>query len=224
MIKIGIIDSGINPQAGQEGTVIEGLFLLKDALSSQIRWHPDLSDHIGHGTECFKIISSIVTGASYYVVKIFDQEMVAEVDVLAAAIRACIAQQVNIINISAGVRADQVPPVLREVFDEAYAHQVTIISANHNAGSQCYPAHDSKVIGVGLAQLTTGELYTYKKNENIEFYTSAADLYTAEVVWSNATSFACAKMTAYAANILKRKGKMKMEQLKTELVNYIQTK
>lgn len=219
MIKIGIIDSGIN-EGYRDGEVeIQGVFLKRDEVTNEICAFENIVDQIGHGTECFKIISSISTGVSYYVVKVFDQEMVADIGVLAQAIQTCIDQNVDVINISAGVVSDKIPELLRLACDEAYDNNVIVIAAKHNSGSHCYPAHYIKVMSVGAADLVEGELYKYTSNGNIEFYTSARDLYPEHIVWSHSTSFACAKMTAYAANLLKLKGKIKMEQLKDELIH-----
>ncbi|MBB5635061.1 hypothetical protein HDF26_002212 [Pedobacter cryoconitis] len=221
MIKIGIIDSGINQVYAGELPAVQGIFLEKDKLTNQICSFDNIFDRIGHGSECFRIISSIVTGANYYIVKIFDQEMIADVDILAAAIQTCINQNVNIINISAGVIADKIPELLRIVCDQAYENNIAIISAKHQSGTHCYPAHYRKVISVGTTTLPEGELYNYSYKENIEFYTSAVDLFPDDITWSDSTSFSCAKMTAYAANILKLKGHMKMENLTDELINNV---
>lgn len=224
MIKVGIIDSGIDSIYKEAEIDIQGLFLKKDDITNEIFALTNIIDNIGHGNECFKIISSIITDVSYYIVKVFDIEMVADIDVLAEAIHTCIDQNVDIINISAGVRSDKIPELLRIACDEAYDNNVIIISAKHNSGSHCYPAHYAKVIGVGTTELSSDELYRYDTTGNAGFYTSAAHLYPDYIEWSDSTSFACAKMTAYAANILKNKGKIKMEQLKDELINNVRTK
>ncbi|WP_316742128.1 S8 family serine peptidase [Pedobacter antarcticus] len=224
MIKIGIIDSGIKPIYSETVRDIQGVFLKKDELTNEICSLDNIDDKIGHGSECFKIISSIVSEGSYYIVKVFDEEMVTDIDVFAQAIQICINQEVNIINISAGVKSEEIPELLRVVCDNAYDKNIIIVSAKHNSGSQCYPAHYKKVIGVGTADLTEGELYKYTYDDDFEFYTSAADLYPEHITWSDSTSFACAKMTAYAANILKTKGHMEINQMRDELIHLIRTK
>jgi len=219
MVKIGIIDSGIDEINLTGKNDIKGICLKKDDQSNEIHFCENIFDQNGHGNECFKIISSIIPDASYYIVKIFEKELVTDLDILAVAIQACVVHQVDIINISAGVKADDVPELLRIVCDEAYNNNVIIVSAQHNQGVRCYPANYTKVIGVGTIELADGEMYRYASNDTIEFYTSAADIFPGNKGWSNSTSFACAKMTAYAAEILQVKGKMKMEQLMTELIN-----
>lgn len=219
MIKIGIIDSGIDKINWNGKSNIEGIYLKKDYGAKEVHFCEDISDQIGHGNDCFKIISSIISDASYYIIKVFGKDLVTDTDVLAAAIQVCIDQHVDIINISAGVKADEMPELLRIVCDRAYYNDTIIMSAQHNQGSRCYPANYTKVIGVGAVNLVSGERFRYVCDEDIEFYTSAADMFPNGTAWSQSTSFACAKMTGYAALILKHKGKIKFEQLRTELIN-----
>lgn len=221
MCKVGIIDSGINQSFMGDQHVIQGIFLKKDNLTNEILTFEDINDQIGHGSECFKIISSITNNTDYFIVKIFDYEMVADVDVLVAAIRACLLNKVNIINISAGVTAGRIPESLGLICDEAYDNNVAIFAARHNLGSQCYPAHYKNVIGVGFTNLSGGELYKYTSDTNLQFFTSASDMYPDDIIWANSTSFACAKMTAHAANMLKFNVGMNIEILKTELISQI---
>lgn len=219
MIKIGIIDSGIDEINWNGKSNMEGIGLKKDHRTKEVRFYGDIFDRIGHGNDCFKIISSIIWDANFYIVKVFGKELVTDIDVLAAAIQACVDQHVDIINISAGVKADEMPELLRVVCDKAYNNNAIIVSAKHNRGSRCYPANYTKVIGVGAVDLAANEKFRYVCNKDIEFYTSAADIFPNGSAWSQSTSFACAKMTGYAAQILQHKGKIKFEQLRIELIN-----
>lgn len=219
MIKIGIIDSGINETYRKQHSFIKGISLQVEPLTGKIDVSTDIQDRIGHGSECLKIIGSMVTDISYFIVKIFDHEMVADTGVLAAAIQTCIKEEVNIINISAGVIAPHIPKILGIACDEAYQNDVIIVAAMHNQGTKCYPAHHEKVIGVGAVDYSTTSPFFTGVSDQYEFYTTAADLYPDDIHWSNSTSFACAKLTGFAANILKRKGNMCLETLYTELIN-----
>ena len=219
MIKIGIIDSGIDEINLNGKSNIKGIYLKKDYRTKEVHYCEDIFDQIGHGNDCFKIISSLISDASYYLVKVFEKELVTDIDILVEAIQVCVDQHVDIINISAGVKADKMPELLRNVCDRAYNNNAVIVSAQHNQGSRCYPANYTKVIGVGATNLGAGERFRYVCNKDIEFYTSAADMFPNSATWSQSTSFACAKMTGYAALILQHKGKMKFEQLRTELIN-----
>ena len=215
MIKIGIIDSGINKVKSN----ITGVHLKKDCDTGEILCSENISDQIGHGDDCFRIISSIIPDVNYYIVKVFEKKLVTDIAILTKAIQACIDEQVDIINISAGVKSDEMPELLRSVCDAAYDNDITIVSALHNQGLHCYPANYARVIGVGAVSLVAGERFRCVYNKDIEFYTSAADMFRNGVAWAQSTSFACAKMTGYAAQILKQKGRLKPDQLKNELMN-----
>lgn len=219
MIKIGIIDSGINMARRNEKFNVAGVYLKKDDFTQAIHYSENISDQIGHGDDCFRIISAMNADANYYIVKVFEKELVTDIDVLTAAILACIDQEVDIINISAGIKCDEMPVSLRNACDKAYDNDITVVSALHNQGSCCYPANYIRVIGVGAVQLVAGDKFRYVRNKDIEFYTSAADMFRKGATWAQSTSFACAKMTGYAAQILEQKGRMQFDALKAELMN-----
>jgi hypothetical protein len=214
MIKIGIIDSGINVTDPN----IAGVHLQRDPVSRELISSNDLIDEIGHGSDCFRIISSIIPDANYYIVKVFDKELVTDIGILSTAIQLCVDQAVDIINISAGVATDEIPEILRIACDSAYNNDTIIVSARHSLGLQCYPANYTKVISVGNIDLAEGEQFKCVITDNIECYTSAADMFPAGTAWSQASSFACAKMTGYVALALRQKGKLPLEKLKTELI------
>jgi len=213
MIKIGIIDSGINVTNQN----IAGVHLLRDPASQKLLSSIDITDEIGHGSDCFRIISSIISDANYYIVKVFDKELKTDIDILSTAIQLCVEQNVDLINISAGVATDEIPDLLRIACDSAYNNDTIIVSARHSSGLQCYPANYTKVISVGNTDLAEGEQFKCVITDNIECYTSAADMFPAGTAWSKASSFACAKMTGYVALMLRQKGKIPLEKLKTEL-------
>lgn len=221
MVKIGIIDSGINKVHFEGNKNIRGTFLRKDKKNNLIHSDKNIYDQIGHGNECFKIISSIITDVDYYIVKVFGKELETDIDVLIAAIETCIFEQVDIINISAGIRSDEIPELLRHVCDEAYKNDIIIVAAQHNQGFPCYPAKYEKVISVGTVDLSPGERYRVIENGCLEFFTSAVDLYPPESNWSKSTSFACAKMTGYIGYIIGKRGKMNLEGLQEELINSV---
>jgi len=217
-MKIGIIDSGISSVYSTDNSAIRGVFLKKHSSSNEIISSKSIDDNIGHGSECYKIISSLVNDVEYFIVKIFDREMISDVDLLAAGIQICIDEGTDVINISAGVRHNAIPKLLSTCCDEAYRRNIALIAAGPILQEQCFPAYYEKVIGVGSTELTIGELYRYNSAHEIEFYTSASDLYPAHVTWSASTSFSCAKMTAYATQIIQVKGRISLEELKSELI------
>lgn len=218
MVKIGIIDSGVNEIHLSGSKNIKGEYLQRDENTNLIQSSKDIVDRNGHGNECFRIISSIISEADYFIAKVFGEKLETEIDVLVAAIEACVAERVNVISISAGIRSDKIPEQLRAVCDEAYDNNIIIVAAQHNEGFHCYPAKYCKVISVGSIDLCDGELYRF--NDNCEFFTSAAELYPPTSQWSRSTSFACAKMTAYVACLINEQGEMKLDRVKEKLTHY----
>ncbi|MDF2476419.1 MAG: hypothetical protein K0S24_1902 [Sphingobacterium sp.] len=222
MIKIGIIDSGINAEQLsliRNISSIDGLYLKRLGDTDLIDRDSNFSDENGHGNECFRIISSIITNVNYYIVKIFGKQLETELDILVAAIETCITERVDIINISAGIRLDKTPEKLRNVCYKAYLNGIIILAAQHYQGKVSYPAQFPYVISVGTGDLSNGEYFRFfDMDEGPVFLTSAADLFPEDSDWSKSTSFSCAKMTGYIGNLFNERGKMNFEKLIGELI------
>jgi Subtilase family len=221
MITIGIIDSGISRASITGEYDIDGVWLKKRLGTGSFYTQKDIGDRIGHGSECFRIISSIAPGAGYFIVKIFENELITDVEILAEAIQICVDRGVALINISAGIKASAMPELLRIACDRAADCDTVIIAAEHNDGSECYPADYYSVIGVAAAELGPEEQFRFVYGEDITFYASAADMFPTGTPWSLSTSFACARFTGYAAKIVSRKGRLKRADLIAELINDI---
>ncbi|WP_293928025.1 S8 family serine peptidase [Sphingobacterium sp. UBA6320] len=216
MIKIGIIDSGIEPNYMSQLNNVSALKLSKDNLGQILIDHVDISDKNGHGNVCFQLISSVVPEANYLIIKVFEERLVTELDILETAIRICINDKVDIINISAGLTSETIPHSLKMICDEAFRKGILIVAAKNNEGSRSYPANYEKVLSVELENDNITASYGVKNSKKNDLFISGN--YLSKECKTICTSFACAKMTGIISKLLINKGRLSLGNLNKELI------
>lgn len=186
MVKIGIIDSRIYAE-----TTNSKLVNCKSSIQSNI-------DHGNLVANCIQYEYSNIKIVNYVIIENDNHGKASE---LINGIEYCIAEKVDIINISAGIEniSQEIFLRLKKSCDNAMRQGITIIAAGSNNGRICYPAYFSSVL------MVTGKdiLVNQKINE------SSAIIYDSEIVVAKTNyknpfivgnSFLCALTTGiYAA-------------------------
>lgn len=98
-IIVGLIDSGVNinhPHVG--GKVLNGVSIFKK--NKKIEYSFDTNDYIGHGTAVAAVICDVLEDVNIIPVKIFNNMLETDVDVLCHALQWLVNKPVNIINLS----------------------------------------------------------------------------------------------------------------------------
>ncbi|HEY3029224.1 MAG TPA: S8 family serine peptidase [Bradyrhizobium sp.] len=139
-MKIAIIDSGINPDHPHVGSVAGGVNISNTGESG------DYLDRAGHGTAVAGAIREKVPEAELYSVKVFDDALSTNIDVLIRAIEWSIAHRIDIVNLSLGTAN----PAHRIRFEAALTREVVIVSAYEHKGATLFPGSLDTVIGVAL--------------------------------------------------------------------------
>src|SRR5260370_26007217 len=80
-VRVGIIDSGVNPAHPHVGGVAGGVFIRPTGESE------DYLDHMGHGTAVTGAIREKAPDALLYAVKIFDRNLASSSDILLLALQ-----------------------------------------------------------------------------------------------------------------------------------------
>jgi hypothetical protein len=102
-LRIAVIDSGVNSSHPHISRIDGG-------------WpENDFLDRLGHGTAVMAAIQEKAPEAEYYAVRVFERELRTNMDVLIAAMEWCIAQKMDVINLSLGTskHAEKFEPFLR---------------------------------------------------------------------------------------------------------------
>jgi subtilisin family serine protease len=120
-IRIGIIDSGVNPSHPHVG---------EQSIAAGVRiglyqnTPNDHLDYLGHGTAVAGAILSHCPDAHLYIAKVFDKTLNTRVEVIIRAIEWCVEQGVDAINLSLGTHN----PAHRALF-EPWAARTSLITA-----------------------------------------------------------------------------------------------
>src|SRR6266480_6610370 len=97
-VRVGIIDSGVNPAHPHVGGVVGGTRIAcGDADGST-----DYLDYIGHGTAVAGAIYEKAPDAQLYAVKVFDRALTTNIEAIIKAITWCVENEMDVINLSLG--------------------------------------------------------------------------------------------------------------------------
>lgn len=121
VVRIGIIDSGINPAHPH----VQGNGAILGARIGLYRNTPgDMLDYLGHGTAVAGAIRSHCADAELFIAKVFDRTLHTRAETILRAMEWCFEHEVQIVNLSLGTHN----PAHRAVFED-WASKVTLISA-----------------------------------------------------------------------------------------------
>lgn len=166
-VKIAIIDSGVDYEHPEIGSITQGMDIKIDS-DGQIIWGTDYADRSGHGTACTGIIRQIAPDAEIYIIRIFEQSLVADGKLLIAALQWVIDRGIDVVNLSLGTTDRQYFEPIQELCRQAAQEDIILVAAAHNRGIESYPAIFPDVIGVQGKPLQKLNDYYFRKNNHIE--------------------------------------------------------
>lgn len=159
-------------------------------------------DRIGHGTAVLDIINRHTTGAKYFIIKIFEEELSADEALLLFALRyVCDCVPCRIVNISCGITSCNYRKELEELCTSLYERGTIVVSAFENTGSISYPAALNRVIGVDndlLCKRHDDVVFVKNSPVNVFAYGGIQRVRwtVPSYIFVNGTSYACAHVTA----------------------------
>ena len=159
LVRVAIIDSGIDPTHQKIGAVREVL------LDSVPRQDTPIA---GHGTACAGIVRQIAPTVDLYDIRIFDESLTADPPALLAAIRWTIDHQMDVVNLSLGTTDVTFRDALADLCRQARDAGVILVAAEHNDGRESYPAVLPDVIGVTGGRVRGRYGYYYRLGDAIE--------------------------------------------------------
>ena len=204
-LRIGILDSGINPHADLTGNLLPGHNYLEDADTD------DTIDAYGHGTLVAGLISGagengaigVATGAEIVPLKVTDGKAVMVSTVCRAIYGGINDYNCDILNLSLGITSEF--ESLKEAVDYAEEQGVLIVSAVGNNGTRSlyYPAAYDSVVGVGAVDRDGSVYYHSNRNDSVFLTAPGVNVKTTGhmggYVTASGTSFAVPYVTAAAA-------------------------
>ena len=121
-VRIGIIDSGVDPAHPGIGPIAAGTAFTSESFSKIYL------DYLGHGTAVAAAIRAHAPEAELYIAKVFDRALTTDIDRLIRAIDWCIAQPVDLINLSLGTPNPTHEGVLRAAIERAGESRIVIVA------------------------------------------------------------------------------------------------
>lgn len=166
MIKIGIIDTGVDIQHHLlRHTKISGVTLYREE-----NWSVKIKDNFfcdskGHGTGVVSIINQYAKGVEFVVIKLDAFDGVTTEGVLIDGIHYLIDQgDVKIMNISMGVRGQHSSKEMKLACEKAAINDITIVAADYHILQKyknCFPANIDTVYGVRVGHVSNYYQFRY---------------------------------------------------------------
>ncbi len=133
-IRIGIVDSGCSPAQAAFVQAAAAMRIDGDA----IRAVPAEPDRLGHGSQVLEIIAGGAPEAEFYLAQVFHERLGTTPGQVAAALDWLVAQRVQLINLSLGLRAPR--EVLATACRRALDAGVIVCASSAARGEPVYPA------------------------------------------------------------------------------------
>ena len=217
-VKVGIIDSGVNPAHPHVGGVAGGARISSTEADSL----NDYLDHIGHGTAVAGAIREKAPDAQLYAVKVFDRALTTNIEAIIKAIDWCIENEMDVINLSLGTVNIEHRKVIEQAVGRAAEKRTVLVAAREMSGKPSLPGCLPSVIGVAVDW--QGERDRYDVNRSDDGTVFIASAYPRDIPGVprdrnlNGISFAVANMTGFVARARECAPENSVDQLKRLLV------
>lgn len=185
-VKIGVIDSGVS----------ENILLSIKSMRNFCDSDKQALDRLGHGTAVASVIVNNANRVSLYIARVFNDKLTCPTSRVASAIDWLVEQQVDIINMSFGLRndRDEVKYACKRAIDKG----LWLIAASPAQGEAVYPAEYPAVIrATGDARCKPGQL---SKLASLQADYGGCPRYSG--LSPTGASIGCASVTAAVAKIL----------------------
>ena len=143
-VRIGIIDSGINPANPHVGAITGGVHIAEHSDGE------DWIDRLGHGTAVAAAIREKAPAAELLAIRVFDRSLLTSADRLGRAIRWAAVHRCHLINLSLGTANAERESVLSPAIAQANAAGCIVVSARASDGVIWLPGCLPGVAGVLL--------------------------------------------------------------------------
>ena len=202
VLRVGIIDGPVT---------LAGIEIKAKRAFCEIKGASPPASVEEHGNGVTRTISQACPEACLYSAQVFSDKLVCTAQQVAEAIEWLMTQQVQIINMSFGLRNDR--PVLRDACERALADGICQVAAAPAQGSGVYPSlYDGIVRATGDARCAAGQI-SWLDTEQADFggYPGGpGDVFAG-------ASAGCAAVTAALAALASRHHDRQIPELLTEL-------
>ncbi len=198
-VKVGIIDSGVNPAHPHVGGVAGGIRISPNEDDRA----NDYLDYLGHGTAVAGAIREKAPDAELYAVKVFDRALKTNIEIIIKAIDWCAENHIDVINLSLGTVNLEHRGAIEAAVARANKNGCVIVAAREMAGQLSLPGCLSSVVGVLADSDCPRDRYSVNRIDEDAVFTASA--YPREIPGVprehnlHGISFAVANMTGFVA-------------------------
>jgi subtilisin len=205
-LRIAIIDSGVegdHPAVG--GRLVESVAVERRGDDWDVVATAAV-DLVGHGTACAGIIHALAPEAELVSIRVLGPDNRGNGGAFATGIQWAIeASGASVANLSLSSRSETFFGILHELADEAYFHNMLLVSAANNVSTASYPSLFSSVVSVAAHDMSSADCWLYNPAPPVEFGAYGLNV---DVAWRGGTrmvvtgnSFAAPHIAGYAARI-----------------------
>lgn len=217
-VKVGIIDSGVNPAHPHVGGVAGGVRI----SSSEADSSNDSLDYIGHGTAVAGAIREKAPDAQLYAVKVFDRALTTNIEAIIKAIDWCAENEMDVINLSLGTVNIDHREAIGQAVVRAAEKGTVLVAAREMSGKPSLPGCLPSVIGVVVDWHCARDRYDVNPSDDDPAFIASA--YPRDIPGVprernlKGISFAVANMTGFVARAREFAPNASIDQLKRLLV------
>ena len=222
-VKVAVVDSGVDPNHPAVGKVAGGVI---------VEWDPDAEGEIklteephedvfGHGTACAGIIRKAAPECEIYSVRVLGKLLSSKAIVFAAGLRWAIENGMHVANLSLSTSRKNYFGLFHEIVDEAYFHNMMLVSAINNVPDESYPSQYSSVFSVAAHMGQDPFVFDYNPSPPVEFGAPGINV---DVAWKDGStikttgnSFAAPHIAGLVTRILSKHPGLTPFQMKTIL-------
>ena len=231
-VKIAIVDSGVSPEHPYVSNVAGGVGIGFDAHGDAVYNENDYLPETlwSHGQVCAGLISYRVPDSEIYSVKILDENGTGHPAALVAAIKWCINNDINVVNISLGTTGETWASRLQAECIRATENGIILVAATHIGGLASYPSVFPETIGVGKDDRYKEYEFGYFPMRIAEFVAAGHDELALRIANTHTedgtyvslaygTSSAAARISAVIAALLEEMPGLDLGRVKDELAD-----
>jgi len=205
-VKVAVIDSGIDADHPAVGGSVSGYVAISEGPEGLLFDEEPHTDAFGHGTACAGIIRSLAPECELYSVQVLGPMLTGRGGVFAAGLRWAIDNGMHVCNLSLGTTKRDFFAIFHELADDAYFHNMILVTAANNMPIPSFPSLYSSVISVACHEGQDPGIFYYNPEPPVEFGAPGIEVRVAWMsgAWITATgnSFAAPHITGIVTRIL----------------------
>jgi subtilisin family serine protease len=207
-VTVAIIDSGLEvSHPALHGRVVESVAV--EMVDGEPKVVPDDgADMFGHATACGGIILGLAPEVELVSIRVLGADLRGKGAAFAEGLDWAIERRVQVANLSLSSRSEAMYPVFHELADEAYFHNVALVSAANNVPGPSYPSLFSSVFSVAAHAEPDPHRFYYNPTPPVEWGAWGVDV---PIAWKDGgttvatgNSFAAPHIAGIVALILSK--------------------